>query len=109
MRLALGAVVELVLTQLFLAGEGLQTAVQADGLSLGPAGLLHTAVLLHNLQGDHAGQDTERGEDAFTLFCFLFKLTAFSSQPGATASSGIDIYLTVLCEYCICVCLVGDL
>lgn len=109
MRLALGAVVELVLTQLFLAGEGLQTAVQADGLSLGPAGLLHTAVLLHNLQGDHAGQDTERGEDAFTLFCFLFELTAFSSQPGATASSGIDIYLTVLCEYCICVCLVGDL
>lgn len=69
--LALGAVVELILTQLFLTGEGLQTAVQADGLSLGPAGLLHTAVLLHNLQGHHGCDDTEQGEDEFTLLCFL--------------------------------------
>lgn len=50
-RLALGAVVELVLPELLLAGECFQTAVQADGLGLGPAGLLHTAVLLHDLQG----------------------------------------------------------
>lgn len=52
MRLALGAVVKLVLPQLLLAGEGLQAAVQADGLGLGPARLLHAAVLLHNLQGE---------------------------------------------------------
>lgn len=50
--LALGAVVELVLSQLLLAGESLQTAVQADGLSLSSPRLLHTAVLLHNLQGE---------------------------------------------------------
>lgn len=36
MRLALGAVVELIFSQLFLTGEGLQTAVQADGFGLGP-------------------------------------------------------------------------
>lgn len=54
--LALGAVVELILSQLLLTGESFQTAVQADGLSLGPAGLLHTAVLLHDLQGQHGGQ-----------------------------------------------------
>ena len=58
--LALGAVVKLVLTQLLLAGEGPQTAVQADGLGLGPTGLLHTAVLLHNLSGDRVGHHTER-------------------------------------------------
>lgn len=57
MLLALGAVVELILAQLFLAGEGLQTAVQADGLGLGPSGLLHTAVLLYALRGDHSCQD----------------------------------------------------
>lgn len=51
MGLALGAVVELVLTQLLLAGEGLQAAVQTDGLSLSPTRLLHTLVLLHDLQG----------------------------------------------------------
>lgn len=68
MRLALGAVVELVLTQLFLTGEGLQAAVQADGLSLRPTGLLHAAVLLHNLQGDHDGEDSEQGGEASTLF-----------------------------------------
>lgn len=51
-RPALGAVVELILTQLLLAGEGPQAAVQVDGLSLGPAGPLHAAVLLHNLQGE---------------------------------------------------------
>lgn len=51
-RLALGAVVELVLPKLLFAGECFQTAVKADRLSLGPARLLHTAVLLHNLQGD---------------------------------------------------------
>lgn len=56
--LALGAVVKLVLAQLLLAGEGLQTAVQTDGLSLRPAGLLHTAVLLHNLHGDQEGDHT---------------------------------------------------
>lgn len=50
--LALGAVVEFVLSQLLLAGESLQTAVQADGLSLSSPRLLHTAVLLHNLQGE---------------------------------------------------------
>lgn len=57
MRLALGAVVQLVLAELFLAGECFQTAVQADGLSLGPARLLHTAVLLHNLEGDQGGNN----------------------------------------------------
>lgn len=50
--LALGAVVEFVLSQLLLAGESLQTAVQADGLSLSSPRLLHAAVLLHNLQGE---------------------------------------------------------
>lgn len=50
MSLALGAVVELVLSQLLLTGEGPQTAVQADGLSLGSTRLLHTAVLLYDLQ-----------------------------------------------------------
>ena len=54
MGLALGAVVELVLPQLLLPGEGLQAAVQADGLGLRPAGLLHAAVLLHDLQGEQA-------------------------------------------------------
>lgn len=71
MRLALGAVVELVLPQLFLAGEGLQTTVQADGLRLGPTGLFHTAVLLHNLEvgggeGGNGNQDTELSKDAST-------------------------------------------
>ena len=50
MGLTLGAEVELVLAQLLLAGEGLQTAVQADGLCLGPPALLHAAVLLHYLE-----------------------------------------------------------
>ena len=48
--LTLGAEVELVLPQFLLAGEGLQTAVQADGLGLGPPALLHAAVLLHDLE-----------------------------------------------------------
>ena len=52
MGLALGAVVELILSQLLFPGEGLQAAVQADGLGLGPAGLFHAAVLLHYLQGE---------------------------------------------------------
>lgn len=51
--LALGAVVELILSQLFLTGKGLQTAVQTDGLCLGPATLFHTGVLLHDLQDTH--------------------------------------------------------
>lgn len=50
MGLAFGAVVELILAELLLTGEGLKTAVQADGLGLGSAGLLHAAVLLHNLR-----------------------------------------------------------
>lgn len=58
--LALGAVVELVLAQLLLAGEGLQAAVQADGLGLRPARLLHAAVLLHDLQGAEAGREGGR-------------------------------------------------
>lgn len=65
MRLALGAVVELVLPQLLLTSEGFQTTVQADGLGLGPTGLLHTAVLLYNLQGDH-----HEGLDADTMGYF---------------------------------------
>lgn len=92
--LALGAIVELVLAQLFLAGEGLQTAIQADGLSLGPTGLLHTAVLLHDLQGDHDAHDT---------------VTVCSSQPGhpreetqyCHSDSESDVsYLSAVCEFC---------
>lgn len=82
MRLALGAVVELVLTQLLLAGEGLQTAVQADGLSLGPTGLFHTAVLLHDLQGDHCGQDT------FTPSCFFRQRLLHNLLPEGRSGDG---------------------
>lgn len=67
MRLALGAVVELVLAQLLLAGEGLQAAVQADGLGLGPPRLLHAAVFLHNLWANHDGQDSKQDKG----FCFV--------------------------------------
>lgn len=68
MRLALGAVVELVLAQLLLTGEGLEAAVQADGLGLGPPRLLHTAVFFHNLRGKDDGQDSEQDEGIF-FFC----------------------------------------
>lgn len=65
MGLALGAVVELILAQLFLTGEGLQTAVQADGLSLGPTRLLHAAVFFHNLRGKNDGQHSKQGKGIF--------------------------------------------
>lgn len=61
----LGTVVELILSQLLLTGEGFQTAFQADWLSLGPTGLVHTAVLLHDLQTHHGRDDaafTERNK-----------------------------------------------
>lgn len=48
----LGAVVELILPQLLLRGEGLQTRVQVDGLCLFPPAILHTVmVLIKLLQG----------------------------------------------------------
>lgn len=49
--LALGAVVHLILPQLLLAGEGSQTTVQVDGLSLGSPALLNTLMFLHDLEG----------------------------------------------------------
>lgn len=74
MRLALGTVVELILTQLFLTGKGLQAAIQADGLSLGPSRLLHAAVFLHDLRGQNGGQDV------FRPFCSLSKGQHFHNQ-----------------------------
>lgn len=95
--LALGAVVEFVLSQLLLTGESLQTAVQADGLSLSSSRLLHTAVLLYDLQEEKDGEFTcpdavtvERRQSggkvpSFVLMHFIFELlflkkkTLFSS------------------------------
>lgn len=65
MSLALGAVVELILAQLLLAGKGLQTAVQADGLSLGPTRLLHTAVFFYNLWPKDGGQNNKQDKGIF--------------------------------------------
>lgn len=50
MGLALGTVVHLILPQFFLAGEGSQTAVQIDGLSLSSAALLNTFMFFYNLK-----------------------------------------------------------
>lgn len=56
---ALGAIVELILTQLLFTGEGLQTAVQTDGLGLGTPTQFHTSVLLHYLHETQSSLTTE--------------------------------------------------
>ncbi len=45
----LGAVIELILTQLFFTGKGFQTAVQTDRLCLSTPTLLYTGMLFHYL------------------------------------------------------------
>lgn len=54
--LTLGAVVHLILPQLLLTGECTEAAVQVDGLSLCSPTLLHTLMLIHNLQAEGTGR-----------------------------------------------------
>ena len=49
MLFTLGAVVQFILPQLLLGGEGVQTGVQVDGLRLLPPAVLHTLVVLIKL------------------------------------------------------------